>query len=69
MDIIIGGTQAVLNDSSKENIPFSGAKKVVRRERREEKVDRRKSVREGILVSLSMEKDRRVLRNRRRTIV
>lgn len=65
MDIIIGATPPVKMDSSKEHTTPHAGKKVLR-DRRKHKQDRRRSVREGIFVSLSMENDRRALRDRRR---
>ncbi len=38
----------------------------IRRERRKNRADRRKEVRDGVLVSLSSQKDRRKRRERRR---
>jgi hypothetical protein len=40
--------------------------RVARRDRRKNKRDRRRSVREGVIVTLSVKNDRRVLRDRRR---
>lgn len=67
VDIIIGNTSSVTMDPSKENaMGPAGKKKVVRKERRKNKRDRRRSVREGIFVSLSGKNDRRVVRDRRK---
>jgi hypothetical protein len=58
VDIVIGGTPPVKMDPSKEHAtPHAGKK--VRRDRRKTKQDRRRSVREGIFVSLSVKNERR----------
>ena len=68
MDIVVGGTSPVKMDPSEEKVTLPVGKKVVRRkDRRKNKQDRRRSVREGIFVSLSVDNDRRVLRDRRAT--
>jgi len=66
MDIVIGGTPSVKMDTSEGNAAPPGSEKVVRKDRRENKQDRRIGVREGIFVTLSVNNDRRVLRNRRK---
>ena len=66
MDIVIGDTPAVRKDPLKENFFFPTGKKVIRRDRRKNRKDRRRSVREGIFVSFSSRNDRRVLRDRRK---
>jgi len=66
MDIVIGGTSSVKMDPSEENAKPPAGKKLVQKDRRRNKQDRRRSVREGIFVSLSMENDRRVPRDRRK---
>ncbi len=67
MDIVVGGTSPVKMDPSEEKVTLPVGKKVVRKDRRKKKQDRRRSVREGIFVSLSVDNDRRVLRDRRAT--
>ncbi len=69
MDIVIGGTSAIKPDPSEEhpNTPAGKKKKGGGRERRKNKRDRRKSVRDGVLVTLSGKKDRRFQRDRRKT--
>jgi hypothetical protein len=68
VDIVVGGTSPVKMDPSEEKVTLPVGKKVVRRkDRRKNKQDRRRSVREGIFVSLSVDNDRRVLRDRRAT--
>ncbi|HUT71602.1 MAG TPA: hypothetical protein VMW89_13095 [Desulfatiglandales bacterium] len=58
MDIVIGGTPPVKLEKSKEHTPPNPGKKVFR-DRRKSKRDRRRSVREGIFVSLSVKHERR----------
>jgi len=69
MDIIIGNIAPVKMDPSKKRpdtdaAKGNGSRKDLRRNRR----DRRRSVREGIFVSLSVKNDRRGLRKRRRNV-
>ena len=66
MDIIVGSTSSVKMDLSEEKVAVPSGRKTVRKDRRKKKQDRRRSVREGIFVSLSVENDRRVLRDRRK---
>ena len=66
MDIVIGRTTPVLSDPSKENVNDPTGKNVIRRDRRKNREDRRRSVREGIYVTISVKDDRRVVRDRRR---
>ena len=66
MEIVIGGIPSVQKEPSKENAHLHAGKKMVRKDRRKTKQDRRKGVRDGILVSFSGRDDRRVQRDRRR---
>ena len=67
MDIIVGSTSYVKLDLSEEKVAVPSGKKTVRRkDRRKKKQDRRRSVRDGIFVSLSVDNDRRVLKDRRK---
>jgi len=66
MDIVIGSTPSVKMDPSEENAAPPAGEKVVRKDRRKNKQDRRRSVREGIFVTLSVKNDIRVLRDRRK---
>ena len=67
MDIVVGGTSRVKMDPSEEKVALPFGKKVARRkDRRKNKQDRRRSVREGVFVFLSVDNDRRVLRDRRK---
>ena len=66
VDIVIGNVPYVKKDPSKENIKPPAGKKAVRKNRRRNKQDRRRSVREGVFVSFSGKNDRRVIRDRRK---
>ena len=66
MDIIVGSTSSVKMDPSEEKVAVPSGRKTVRKDRRKKKQDRRRSVRDGIFVSLSVDNDRRVLRDRRK---
>lgn len=66
MDIVIGNVPYVKKDPSKENFKPPAGIKAVRKDRRKNKQDRRRSVREGFFVSFSGKNDRRVLRDRRK---
>ena len=66
MNIIVGGISPVKMDPTEEKVTLPSGKRTVRKNRRKNKQDRRKSVREGIFVSLSGHNDRRVLRDRRK---
>ncbi|HUV50015.1 MAG TPA: hypothetical protein VMW78_03210 [Anaerolineae bacterium] len=68
MDIIIGNTAPVKMDTSKKGLNAYVAKRNgFRKDLRKNRDDRRKSVREGIFVFLSVKNDRRGLRERRRS--
>ena len=66
VDIIVRDTSSVKMDPSEEKVTLPSGRKTVRKNRRKKKQDRRRSVREGIFVSLSVDNDRRVLRDRRK---
>ena len=66
MDIIIGGTSSVKMDPSEDHIGLPAGKKLERKDRRKNTQDRRSCARERIFVSLSVENDRRVVRDRRK---
>ena len=66
MDIVVGRTSYVNRDASKKNDPRYLAKKKKNEERRKNKRDRRKSVRDGVIVTLSYKNDRRVGKDRRK---
>lgn len=64
MNIIIGNTPSVKKDP--EKTPSVGKTGRPPRERRKNRVDRRKNVRSGVVVSLSSVKERRRQPERRR---
>jgi len=66
MDITVGRTASIKKDASNENGLVYIPRRLKRKDRRKNKHDRRKSVREGVFVSLSFKKDRRGLKDRRR---
>ena len=68
MDIVIGRTGSVNRDGSrrKNRDAYSSKKRKV--DRRKNKQDRRKGVRDGVIVTLSTKKDRRKQKDRRRKI-
>ncbi len=68
MDIIIGKIKAAQKDPKTSSAAKNSiSKKTVQRERRKNKQDRRKSVRDGVIVQLSTQKDRRSGRDRRKS--
>jgi len=66
MDIVVGKIQSAKEEGSHKKSFFKNGKKSSFKERRKNKQDRRKSVREGVIVSLSFKDDRRVLPDRRK---
>ena len=68
MHIVIGRTTKINVDDSLNKGPYDTPTKKKKRERRANKQDRRKSVRDGVIVSLSFKNDRRVRKDRRRKI-
>ncbi len=66
MDIVVGKIQSAKDEGTHKKPFYKDAKKKTK-ERRRNKQDRRKSVREGVIVSLSSKNDRRVLPDRRKT--
>jgi len=64
--IVIGRTTKINVDESSKNSPEYTPKKKKKEEKRKNKQDRRKSVRDGVIVSLSFKNDRRVRKDRRR---
>ena len=66
VNITVGGASSVQNDTSEGRNTYQVAKRVQRKDRRRNNKDRRRSVREGIFVSLSVGDDRRILRDRRK---
>ncbi len=67
MHIIIGQKPPVQNEGSKVTAPIKPIKRVGRKDLRKNKQDRRQSLRDGVIVSLSFKKDRRKSRGRRKT--
>ena len=67
MDITIGGMPYIKKDPPEEKIAFRSSTKPFRRDQRKNTQDRRKSVRDGVFVSLSYKKDRRGRRDRRKS--
>ena len=66
MDIVVGKIQSAKEEGTHKKSIFKDGKKSSFKERRKNKQDRRKSVREGVIVSLSFKDDRRVLPDRRK---
>ena len=67
MDITIGGMPFIKKDPPEEKITLRLSTKQLRRDQRKNLQDRRKSVRDGVFVSLSYKKDRRKKRDRRKS--
>ena len=67
MSLTVKRTLSVGKDNTSHQGMISIPGKGQRKDRRKNKHDRRKSVRDGVYVSLSFKKDRRVLKDRRRT--
>ena len=67
MDIVILGTSPVERDPQKKKGTPHPGKKVFQKDRRKNKQDRRKNAREGVIVSLSGQNDRRGLKDRRKS--
>ncbi len=66
MRIVVGRTTNIPSTrSSESSTDYTPIKKT--RDRRKNKQDRRKSVRDGVIVSLSFKNDRRVRKDRRRS--
>ena len=68
MHIVVGEVSFNTNKSSNKYSATIDDKMACFKERRKKKHDRRKSVRNGILVSFSFKNNRRVLRDRRKVI-
>ena len=67
MDIVVEKINPAKKRGSNKNLALPLGKKVRFKEKRKNKHDRRKSVRDGVFVSLSFKDDRRVGRDRRKT--
>jgi len=66
MDIVIGRTGSVNGDANRNKNRDDISSRKKRAERRKNKQDRRKGVRDGVIVTLSTKKDRRNKKDRRR---
>ncbi len=67
MDITIGGMPFIKKDPPEEKAVLRSSTKRFRRDQRKNEQDRRKSVRDGVFVSLSYKKDRRKQQDRRKS--
>ncbi|MBT8350660.1 MAG: hypothetical protein KJO26_05425 [Deltaproteobacteria bacterium] len=67
MNITIGGMPFIKKDPPEEKNDYRPKGKLFRRDQRKNAQDRRKSVRDGVIVSLSYKKDRRKQRDRRKS--
>lgn len=68
MDIVIGKIQPGKKEGSKKHSVFPGDKKT-RKDRKKTKHDRRQNARDGFIVSLSFKSERRVLPDRRKSVL
>lgn len=68
MQIVIGRSPNIRVDKPSETNPNYTPKKKKDEDRRKNRQDRRKSVRDGVIVSLSFKNDRRARKDRRRKI-
>jgi hypothetical protein len=59
MDIRIGNTTYIKSRPKNKVAKSEGSEIILRKDRREEKRDRRKSTRDGVYVSISYKRDRR----------
>ncbi len=66
MDIVIDRTGSVNEDASRKKNTASASRRKKKADRRKNKQDRREGVRDGVIVTLSTKKDRRVQKDRRR---
>ena len=67
MDIIIGKNSPVQNEPTNAAVPIMPVKRVKRKDQRKNIQDRRQSVRDGVIVTLSSRKERRKQHGRRKT--
>ena len=67
MDIVIGRTAYVNRDGAQKKDPSLIAGKKKKQDRRKNKKDRHKSVRDGVIVTLSTKSDRRSGKDRRKS--
>lgn len=66
MNIVVGKIQPAKEEGTHKKSFYKDGKKSSFKERRKNKQDRRKSIRDGVIVSLSFKNDRRVLPDRRK---
>lgn len=66
VDIIVGNTHSVYNNEPPKQDPERIVKKGPFKDKRKNKQDRRKSVRDGVIVSISYKNDRRKTPDRRK---
>jgi hypothetical protein len=66
MDIVVGRIQPAKEEGSRKKPFYKDGKKALFKERRKNKRDRRQSIRDGVIVSLSTKNDRRALPDRRK---
>ena len=66
MDIVVGKIQSAKEEGTHKKYFYKDGKNSSFKERRKNKQDRCKNVREGVIVSLSFKDDRRVLPDRRK---
>ncbi len=69
MDIVVISSAFVRNEEQKKRTTRVPAKKSKFVEKRRNRTDRRKSVRDGVIVSLSYKNDRRGRKDRRKKIL
>jgi len=67
MDIVVINSAFVRNEEPKKRVTRIPGKKMNFTEKRRNQTDRRKCVRDGVVVSLSYQNDRRTGSDRRRT--
>ncbi len=67
MQIIIGNKSPVQNDQKNGAASVRPVGRMTRRDQRQNRQDRRKALRDGIIVSLSSKKERRKTYGRRRS--
>ena len=67
MSMVIRRSGKINKYAAKEKVSHYQKRNVERIDRRKNKQDRRKSVRDGVFVSLSFKKERRVLKDRRKS--
>ena len=66
MNIVVGKIQSAKEEGTHKKSFYKDGKKLSFKEKRKNKQDRRKGVRDGVIVSISFKNDRRVLPDRRK---